>query len=99
MLIWVRVEPRSSRDAIEGVDAQGELRVRVTAPPADGAANKAVVRLLAKALGVPKGAVTLVSGASSRHKRLRIDGRDAASVEARWPGVMRGPRSSPTIGD
>ncbi len=89
-MIAVRVTPRSSRDAIEGVDTQGELRVRVTAPPADGAANQAVAKLLAKALGVPKSAVTLVSGASNRHKRFRIDGRDAAAVEARLPGVTLG---------
>ncbi len=89
-VIAVRVTPRSSRDAIEGVDAQGELRVRVTAPPADGAANQAVATLLAKALGVPKGAVNLVSGGSSRHKRFRIDGRDDAAVEARMPGVELG---------
>ncbi len=80
-----RVTPRSSRDAIEGADEVGEIRIRVTAPPADGAANKAVLRLVAKTLRVPRGAVTLVSGASSRHKRLRIEGVDAASVRARWP--------------
>ncbi len=87
VVIAVRVTPRSSGDAIEGVGVQGELRVRVTAPPADGAANQAVTKLLAKALGVPKGAVILVSGTSSRHKRFRIEGRDAASVEGRWPGL------------
>jgi len=83
-----RVTPRSSRDAIDGADEAGEIRVRVTAPPADGAANKAVLRLVAKTLRVPRGAVTLVSGASSRHKRLRVEGVDAASVRARWPGAQ-----------
>jgi uncharacterized protein (TIGR00251 family) len=87
-VVTLRVTPRSSRDAIEGADAAGAIRVRVTAPPADGAANKAVLRLVAKTLRVPRGAVTLVSGASSRHKRLRIDGFDAASVRARWPGAQ-----------
>jgi hypothetical protein len=87
VVIAVRVTPRSSRDAIEGVDEAGELRVRVTAPPADGAANAAVVKLLAKTLGVPKGAVTLASGATSRHKRLRIDGVAVAELRQRWPSV------------
>jgi uncharacterized protein (TIGR00251 family) len=83
-----RVTPRSSRDAIEGADEVGEIRIWVTAPPADGAANKAVLRLVAKTLRVPRGAVTLVSGAGSRHKRLRIEGVDTASVLARWPGAQ-----------
>lgn len=87
VVIAVRVTPRSSRDAIEGVDEAGELRVRVTAPPADGAANAAVVKLLAKTLGVPKGAVTVVSGATSRHKRLRIDGVALTQLRQRWPSV------------
>ena len=83
----VRVTPRSSRDAIEGVDDAGELRLRVTAAPADGAANTAVTKLLAKTLGIPRGAVSVVSGASSRHKRLAIEGVDAAVLRERWPGV------------
>jgi len=85
--IAVRVTPRSSRDAIEGVDDAGELRVRVTAPPADGAANAAVIKLLAKELGVPKGAVGVASGATSRHKRLRIDGVAASDLRQRWPSL------------
>jgi len=85
--IAVRVTPRSSRDAIEGVDEVGELRVRVTAPPADGAANAAVIRLLAKELGVPKGAVNVAAGATSRHKRMRIDGVAVAELRQRWPSL------------
>lgn len=87
LFIAVRVTPRTSRDAIEGVDEHGALRVRVTAPPADGAANKSVVRLVAKAAGVPRGAVTLAAGATSRHKRLRLEGVSADDLHARWPGL------------
>ena len=50
----------------------GVLQVRVTRPPADGAANQAVQRLLAIALGVPPSAISLVSGANSRHKRFAV---------------------------
>ena len=83
--IAVRVTPRSSRDAIEGVDETGELRVRVTAPPAGGAANAAVIKLLAKTLGVPKGAVSIVAGAGSRHKRVSVEGVGVAELRERWP--------------
>ncbi len=86
-MVALRVTPRSVRDAIEGVDDEGSIRVRVTAAPADGAANKAVIKLLAKSLGVPKSALTLVAGASSRHKRLRIEGMSAAAVQQHWLGA------------
>jgi uncharacterized protein len=86
-VIALRVTPRSTRDAIEGVDEEGRLRVRVTAAPLDGAANAAVTRLLATSLGVPKGAVSLVSGATSRIKRVRVEGADRQALERRWPGA------------
>ena len=63
----VRVQPRSSRAGVDG-EHDGALRVRVNAAPVDGAANAAVVEVLAKALGVPKRAVTIVGGATSRSK-------------------------------
>ncbi|OAI44181.1 hypothetical protein AYO38_10025 [bacterium SCGC AG-212-C10] len=66
----VRVTPRASRDAIEGFDAKGVLRVRVTAPPADGAANAALTKLLANALSLPTRDIVLVSGATSRQKQF-----------------------------
>lgn len=90
MVIALRVVPRASRDAIEGVDDEGAIRVRVTAAPADGAANAAVLRLFARSLRVPRGSLTIVSGPRSRHKRLRIEGLDRAAVLERWPGVSLG---------
>jgi hypothetical protein len=87
VVITVRVTPRSGRDAIEGADGSGSLRVRVTAAPVDGAANKALLRLFAETLSVPRSAVTLLSGSTGRHKRLRVEGTDAAAVRSRWPGV------------
>ena len=86
-LVAVRVTPRGGTDAIEGVDGAGALRIRVAAAPADGAANVALTRLLAKTLGLPRRAVTVTSGTSSRHKRLRIEGVTAAALGSRWPGV------------
>ena len=66
--LTVRVTPRASRDAIEGFDDAGAVRVRVTAAPAEGAANAAVAKLLAKALDLPSRDVVLVSGTTSRLK-------------------------------
>ena len=86
-VVAVRVTPRAGRDAIEGVDSEGTIRVRVSAAPADGAANRAVTRLFAGTLGVPRGSVTVASGATSRHKRLRVRGVDPAALRARWPGA------------
>jgi uncharacterized protein (TIGR00251 family) len=77
----VRVSPRASREAIGGVH-DGALKIALTAPPVEGAANAALIALLAKALGVPKRAVRVVSGESSRQKRIEIDGVDADRVRA-----------------
>ncbi len=90
--IAVRVTPRASRDAIEGFDGEGVLRVRVTAPPADGAANAAVAKLLASALGLPARDVVLVSGATARAKLFEVS-MDADQVALRLsqpPGKATG---------
>lgn len=72
----VRVTPRASKDAVDGLwrDADGAtwLAVKVRAAPDDGQANKAVIALLAKLLGLPKSALSLESGAAARLKRLHI---------------------------
>jgi uncharacterized protein YggU (UPF0235/DUF167 family) len=68
----VRVTTRAARDSIEGFDETGVLRVRVTAPPAEGAANAAVARLLARALGLPARDAVLVTGAASRTKLFDV---------------------------
>jgi len=69
----VRVAPRSSRDQVLGVHA-GALKVALTAPPVEGAANAALVALLAKRFGVPRRSVHILRGETSRVKTLRIDG-------------------------
>ncbi len=72
----IRVTPRSARPGIGswriGADGKEELELRVAEAPADGAANKAVVMLLAKALGISRAEVKIVAGAGSRHKRVAI---------------------------
>ena len=87
-LLSVRVTPRASRDAITGFDADGTLRMRVTPAPADGAANAAVTKLLADALGLPSRDVVLVAGAKSRTKRFEV-ALAAAEVRARIEAAKR----------
>lgn len=78
----VRVMPRSPRARLDGF-RDGRLIVRVTAPPADGEANRAVIDLLAAALHIPRTAIRIVSGATGRNKTLEIHGVTAAQIRDR----------------
>jgi uncharacterized protein len=77
----VRVQPRASREAIVGA-REGALLVRLTAPPVEGAANAALLRVLAKALGVAPSAVAVAHGQRGRDKLVCIAGRTALQVGA-----------------
>jgi len=81
VLLRLRVQPRASRDILIH-EADGRLRLALTAPPAEGAANKAARDFLAKHLSVPRSSITLVKGEKSRNKILRIDGCTRAAVES-----------------
>jgi uncharacterized protein len=83
-MMLVKVTPRSSRPGIDGVIA-GRLAVRLGAAPVDGKANSELVSLLAKTLGIPKNAVAIRSGGSSRMKRVLIHGLDPETIIARMP--------------
>lgn len=83
-LVLVRVTPRASANAVQVKD--GFVHVRVTATPTDGAANAAVVALLAKAIGVGKSNVEIVAGTHSRTKKLAIKGMTPAQVIERLSG-------------
>jgi hypothetical protein len=78
IVVAVRLTPRADRDAVEGVGALSDgrqvLRARVRAVPDKGAANAALVALLAKTFRRPKSAVSIVAGASQRIKSVRIEG-------------------------
>lgn len=91
IIISVRVTPRAGRDEIAGVGGDGVLRVRVAASPVDGAANRAVVRLVAAELQVPPSSVELVSGITGRVKRLRIHDTTAVEIRSRWPDARAVP--------
>ena len=78
----VRVQPRASRTEVAG-EYDGSLKLRLAAPPVDGKANEACRRFLARLLDVPLNAVEIVSGESSRDKRIRIRGVTAEHVRRR----------------
>jgi hypothetical protein len=82
VLLSLKVQPRASRNEIGGVIGN-ELRVKITAPPVDSAANEALARLLAETLDVPRSRVELVRGHASRHKAVRIHGLDPEEAARR----------------
>jgi uncharacterized protein len=79
--LTVRLTPNGGRDAIDGLDREGQLKTRVSAVPEDGKANKALIALLAKSLRVPKSAIVFISGETSRKKILRIEGDTEDLIE------------------
>lgn len=86
MLLAVRLVPRAARDGVDGIaaDADGKpvLKIRLTAPPVDGAANAALIAFLAKALSLKKADIVIRSGQASRTKILLLSG-DGAAIAAR----------------
>jgi len=73
LILDIRVIPRASKTQIVGMH-DGALKVRIAAPPVDGAANAELVKLLAKAFGVSKSSIEIISGETSKTKRIRITG-------------------------
>lgn len=71
LVLTLRVQPRASKDEVIGPHGEA-LKVRITAPPVEGAANQHLVRFFAKLCGVSSSAVTVLSGEACRNKRLRI---------------------------
>jgi hypothetical protein len=82
----VRLTPRAAVDRVDGV-TDGVLRARVGAPAVEGAANNALIRLIAEELGVARSDVRIVAGATSRQKLVVVDGADPEAIVARWPGL------------
>ena len=84
----VRVAPRASKTEIAGTH-DGALKIRVAAPPVEGAANDELVRFLARALGVPQRAVEIVVGHTSKSKRVRVAGARAETLLKLTKGNLR----------
>ena len=81
----VLVTPRASRTELAGA-AEGRLRIRVAAPPVDGAANDELVRFLAGALGLPRSALAVTAGAAGRRKTVLVRGMTAEETGRRLSG-------------
>lgn len=89
----IKLQPGAAADRIDGwdVDPEGRrvLKVRVRARPVDGEANANLIRLLAKALDVPKSSLALARGGQSRLKMIVIEGLDEAALAVRLNGIVR----------
>lgn len=83
VLLHLKIQPRASQNGLEGVLGE-ELKIKVTAPPVDGAANEAVVELLAECLDCPQSALAIVHGQTARHKVVLVRG---LSAHAAWERI------------
>ena len=81
-LLWVLVVPRAGKSSITQL-ADGTIQIRVAATPVDGAANAALLRFLAGILDMPRSRLAIASGASSRRKRVSVDGIAPDELERR----------------
>lgn len=85
VLLSIKLQPRASANEI-GEALGAELRIKVTAPPVDAAANEALVKLLAEELDCPRYRIELLRGQTSRHKTVKVYGVSAEAVVARLQG-------------
>jgi len=79
VLLTIKAQPRASKDAIGDVIGN-ELKIKITAPPVDSAANDALIEFLAEKLNCPKGAVRIVRGQTARHKTIAVRGVDLSVI-------------------
>ncbi len=87
----VHLQPKASCEEIVG-ELDGVLRLRVTAPPVDGRANDACVRLLARALDLPVSRLRIVSGQHARLKTIKLDAVSAETIRAKFCDLLERPR-------
>ena len=83
VVVNVKAVPRSSKPGIDGLYGDEAVKVRISAAPVDGKANRELTEVLARAFGVPKSAVEILSGAASKHKRVMLRGVGAGEVSKR----------------
>lgn len=79
VVLTLHIQPGAKQTEVAGMHGEA-LKIRLSAPPVDGKANDCLIGFMSKTLGVAKSRIALVSGSSSRAKRLRVEGVDAESV-------------------
>lgn len=84
----VRTQPRATKSALAG-EVEGTLKIKIAAPPVNGAANEELIHFLAKVFEVPRRAVTILSGETAKTKIVRIHGLDAVQFETKILQRMR----------
>jgi uncharacterized protein (TIGR00251 family) len=97
LIFKVRVVPRASRSELVG-EHDGALRVRIAAPPVDGAANDELVRLLAQAFGVPRSAIDITGGHAAKLKTVCVTGGRAALLKSKVQSPMSNAQGSRASG-
>ena len=85
----VRVQPRASQSGIAG-EMDSALKLRVAAPPVEGAANEELIRWLAKFFGVPRAQVTIISGATAKQKIVRVSGVTSSDAKQKLLAAVSG---------
>lgn len=90
VLLPVAIQPRASRNAVAGLHG-GALKVHLTAPPVEGAANDACLRFLADLLGLSRARLSIVKGTKARHKLIRIADISIEEIRARLKGILPTP--------
>jgi uncharacterized protein len=86
LVVWV--QPRASRTGVAGMHGDA-VKIRLAAPPVDGAANEELIRFLAEILGVARSAVSVAAGETSRRKTIEVEGIDRATLEKRLLRSLR----------
>ena len=87
VFLRVRLQPRSSRNTVDGV-RDGALRLKLTAPPVEGSANRALVEFLSELTGIRKSSFAIDSGLKSRDKRVKVEGVSAEELQRAFAGVL-----------
>lgn len=87
LYLRIRLQPRSSRNSVEGVQ-DNALKIKITAPPVEGEANKALIEYLSKLIGVKKSSLQIDSGEKSKDKRVKVDGVSLPTLEEIFEKVV-----------
>lgn len=89
VFIRIRLQPRSSRCAVEGVQ-ENSLKIKLTAPPVEGEANRALIEFLSDLLGIRKSALSIDTGTKSREKRVKVEGMGVREMSKALSRVLDG---------